>query len=269
MPAAPASQWQDDWSPLPVNMPAVVFPLQRDGQPDCGARVTGTALRIDGDGVTLRLDAASCPTLALVLGIQTEAGTFHYAGVEVRVAAHDGTGQVMVDVVFGGPGEELLHPRTLTPRFHFDSMTFTFGKAPELLHSWQRLGVLQPVVIDRLLLCPRCHGLPTFRNGCRKCGSGRVVPYQPNLIGPTPESEVEYAPAANGSRADEDTVRTTTAQRRTAYHCEECQWSDAELAPVHQCLHCSHRFLTQQAYEMVLQGYNVQRLEVAALRSTR
>jgi len=247
----------------------VVFPLQHDGQPERDVRITGTALRLGGEGVTLRLDVTACPAAAaLVLGIRTDTGEFHYAGVEVRVAAHDGSGQVLMDVAFGGVGEDLLHPRTLTPRFHFDSMTFTFGKAPELLHSWQRLGVLRPVVIDRLLLCPRCHGLPTFRNGCRKCGSGRVVPYQPNLIGPTPDAEVEYHRPATASAAD-DTVRTSAQQRGTAYHCEDCHWSDSELAPVHQCLHCAHRFLTPQAYEMVLQGYNVHRLEVAALRSAR
>jgi hypothetical protein len=180
-------------------LPVIVIPMRRDGQPEERQRLTGSVLTVGSAGITLQLDNLS-GVLAqdLVVGVQAAPGRTLYAGVEVLAVLPQAGGPARVHGLFGGPGDELLQPRNLIPRFHFDSLTFTLGRPPEVLLRWEEIGVLQPVVIDRLLLCPRCRGLPTF------------------------------------------------------------------LAPINQCLHCAHRFSSQQAYEMVLRGYRAQRLDPEA-----
>src|SRR5204863_524990 len=44
-----------------------------------------------------------------------------------------------------------------------------------LLEKWVEVGVLTPVLWDRIQVCPRCHGMPRYRKGCRSCGSVKVT----------------------------------------------------------------------------------------------
>jgi hypothetical protein len=229
-------------SRLTVPLPVVVIPVRPDGRPD-RRRWSGSALAIGPAGITLALDELHGPlTPTLIVGVQTSPSRTQYAGVEVLSASPPGDRLAQVLGLFGGPADEVLQPRNLTPRFHFDSMTFTFGLPGELLHGWEEAGVLQAMVIDRLLLCPRCHGLPTFRSGCRKCGSGRVV--------------------QGRSSHPED---SQSVPLPSSYQCEDCHWSDSTLQPINHCLYCEHRFATHQAYEMVLLGYHAHRLDPRSL----
>ncbi len=227
-----------------------VIPVGAAGLPSAGQPQPGTALLLTPEAVRLQLPAMG-DTTGLVLRLPGPTDDSCYLGVEVLGQAAETNGEVVLEARIGGIADALLQPKNLTPRFHFDTMSFTFGFAPSVLHRWEELGVLQSVVIDRLLLCPRCHGLPTYRNACPQCGSGRVGQW------PLP-SEFAVVAAARGSCP---TNRNGIHVDEPAYHCHACRWIGDILTPVHQCLHCEHRFGARDGYEMVLRGYRVQRYQ--------
>jgi hypothetical protein len=226
----------------------VVIPIDHNLAP-AGAAVEGTLSELSDQGIVLNLERLPSPlTPSLILGVTVAPEVLHYAAIEILATFPGSNGQVVVHGLFGGPADALLQPRNLTPRFDFESMTFALGLPAEVLHQWEALGVVQPVALDRLLLCPRCHGLPTFRHGCRRCGSGRVV-----------KTADDLALLSVGAQRDPSAERTPSDS--SAYICEDCRWIDGELVGLHQCLHCAHRFSSEQAYEMVLLGYHADRLQ--------
>jgi hypothetical protein len=228
----------------------IVIPIDHELTP-AGAPVEGALSEISDQGIVLQLDGLPSPlTPSLILGVNTATDATHYAALEILATFPGNGGRVVVHGLFGGPADRLLQPRSLTPRFDFESMTFALGLPAEVLHQWEALGVVRPVALDRLLLCPRCHGLPTFRHGCGRCGSGRVV-----------KTANDLALLAVGAQRDPSADRPPLDC--STYLCEDCRWSGAELVGVHQCLHCAHRFSPQQAYEMVLLGYHADRLQLA------
>jgi hypothetical protein len=244
--------------------------VQADGRPVGAPHLSGNSLDIGFDGITLNLDGPCAPLPeALIVGVRARECQIQYAGVNVLAAFASGNGRQVIHALFGGPADELLQPKNLTPRFHFDSMTFSLGFPASLIHSWEALGVLQPVVIDRLLLCPLCRGLPTMRSGCRHCGSGRIVMDRPERLRANRLTEAASGqPYRNGLYAGfwPQTPRAgnDTWCAEPCYRCQDCLWTDIELEPIHQCLHCQHRFAAAQAYEMVLQGYHADRLDPLA-----
>jgi hypothetical protein len=253
----------------PVPVPVVGIPVDPDGLPVLGQRCEGTALLLGPDRVLLRL-AERPEAAALIVGVQTANGPPQYFGMDVRALGPSRDGATLVHGQVGGLADALLQPKNLTPRFHFDSMTFTFGFSPRVLHHWEEAGVLSSVVIDRLLLCPHCHGLPTFRHGCRYCGSGRVVSVAAVNGNGHPDAEAE---ASLLIQVDEEgqpghVVAPIAVAHPPAYHCQDCHRSDTQLTPIHQCLHCERRFAAQEGFEMVLRGYRAQRLDLTTLPRT-
>jgi hypothetical protein len=239
-----------------AQLPVEVIPVDADGLPALGQRGRGTATLIAADLVLVNLETE--PQLpALVVGVRTGHDLLRYFGIDVQTTSRLSTGEFQVQGQVGGLADALLQPKNLTPRFHFDTMTFTFGFAASVLHRWEAAGVLQSVVIDRLLLCPRCHGLPTFRHGCRNCGSGRVHRLPLDCGDAKPTNGISTALANPQSRS----VQVQT-KPRFAYRCAECQGEELELVPVNQCLHCDHRFAADEGYELVLRGYRVARLDL-------
>jgi hypothetical protein len=250
---------------LAVSATVFVIPVQSDGRPDERQRLMGRLQTISLEGVTLNLEAPRGPLPGeLMMGLQVESGPTQYAGIEVLTSVSQDQGRLIVHGLFGSSVAEILQPRNLTPRFHFDSMTFTLGLPASLIHSWAAAGVLQPVVIDRLWLCPVCHGLPTFRSGCRQCGSGRVIKDWPGYVAvdaPGLVASCAGEPNTVGSGPRTLSHPANSSSAISSYRCQDCHWSGSELAPVNQCLHCEHRFSAQQAYELVLQGYSAERLD--------
>jgi len=233
-----------------------VIPVDPDGLPVPEQQRAGTAELFAPERILLTTDTLP-DVSALVVGVRRDRKRPQYFGMDVLARSVNPDGRVLIQGQVGGLADALLQPKNLTPRFHFDTMTFTFGFAPAVLHGWEELGVLESVVIDRLLLCPRCHGLPTFRQGCRRCGSGRVIPFalsDHNGLGQadTPVFIQQPPPPTpdNGIAC------------RDGYLCQECHSRDVELGSVNQCLHCAHRFTAQDAYEMVLRGYRAQRFDL-------
>ncbi|MBL8796901.1 MAG: hypothetical protein JNM56_23570 [Planctomycetia bacterium] len=235
-------------------LPAVIIPTLLDGRPALAYRCHGTVCEVSAEEMTLALEHyAGQPRLLVSVEVEAEQPP-RQAGLEVFTSSPMPDGRILVHGRFGGPAQELLLPKNLTPRCDFETMTFHYGFPAEVLRAWAELGVLQEAVIDRLRLCPRCHGLPLTRLCCRQCGAVRTVNYWSMRL------LAQSAAAATRPRlvAGDD-------PSRSGAQAGGCEHSAAPSVAVSQCLRCEHRFADEEAFVLTLHGYHAQRFNPAEL----
>jgi Zn finger protein HypA/HybF involved in hydrogenase expression len=203
------------------------IPVREDGRPGHDLKFNAVVRDIHADGIDLECGSRDAGHGLLVLGIPGQDGTPAHVGIEVAEEAAISSTRTVLRGLFGGLGHELLQPDNLIPQYDFGTGTFTLGLPQEVLAQWEEIGVLHVVHVDTLELCPRCLGLPTFRKGCRSCGSAQV------------------ATVAGG------------------YRCRDCRWIDTDLAYVVQCPHCEISMPDHAAFALALKGYHANRLDLA------
>src|SRR5439155_4188154 len=224
------------------------------------------------EGLGLELDrAVDLPTLSMMVVIQEPAGGYRSIGVELCDAHKTAEGRLRLNTRFGGFADELLKAENLTPRFQPHTFEFTLRQPAELLEKWVEVGVLTPVLWDRIQVCPRCHGMPRYRKGCRSCGGVRVS--NERLIHHFACAHV--APVADFEKGGELVCPKCRMRRMIVasdfeyangpYRCEDCHWSSTDLEQVAQCLRCDLRFPIFRAHEVELRGYRANRLGPLAL----
>src|SRR5262249_53790826 len=114
-------------------------------------------------------------TRAMVVIVQGPTQPLGCAGLEARHTRRVAPGRIEMGGSFGGLGHEILRPENLVPTFHPPTLELSLGLPTELLERWERIGVLSSYLYDRVELCPQCHALPTFRQGCPRCGAARLT----------------------------------------------------------------------------------------------
>ncbi len=172
---------------------------------------------------------------------------------------------------FGGPAHSLLQTRLLAPVFEPQRMQYHSPLPESSLRGWVNAGILVPQPLDRVLVCPRCEALPTFRNACRACKSGRI--HRERLIHHFACAYVDRIEAFDqgGVIVCPKCLRRNLVvgadfdYQQGPVICSDCHWSDNEPLSVGHCLRCGFRFSAEQAKEKQLVGYDVQRLDVLAL----
>jgi hypothetical protein len=110
--------------------------------------------------------------------------------------------------------------------------------------------------------------------GCASCGSARVQ--SERLIHHFACAHVGHAEDFDGPRGLAcPKCRTRTLVVGADYEfqpgpfrCLDCHWSDTELCLVGQCLRCQFRSPGEQAHELELKGYHVDRMDLLALGQT-
>lgn len=250
------------------------IPVLPDGFPDWERRASGAARDLSPGGIGLELDSpadmpAGSPVL-LVLQDSPPGGPL-CAGVEVRHTRRLGPGRLRVGSSFGGLAGEVVRPENLVPRFRPESMALVPGWPEPVLRKWADLGVLRADVVDRIQLCPACHGLPTFRRGCSGCGSARVTAdrfihhFTCAHVGPVGDFEAGEELVCPKCRTRRLVVGADYEYLTGVHHCADCHWGDAQLGPVAQCLRCGLRFPGDQAVEWELTGYHAHHLDPLAL----
>jgi hypothetical protein len=175
----------------------------------------------------------------------------------------------------GGQAETLIASEGIRPMLQWRSIDFEFDVSEASLQRWQRLGVLQSFIADRVQLCPKCCGVPTVRHGCRRCGSVRVdidellhhfacahVDFRDQFV---QESGNVTCPACAKSSL---VLGTDYEQLIGANRCHACGWEDSKLEWVGECLQCRFRFPMHQARTLELRGYRADRLDLLAFQPT-
>lgn len=246
----------------------LVVPVLADGCPDAERVRLAKVRDLSSGGLGLEFAAHEWnPGLTFVVALRMPDGLRHFVGAEVCYTVPPVDGRLMVGCRFGGLGQALLQPANLTPAFQWDTMTFTHGFPEEVLQKWAELGVLQQASRDRVQLCPRCQGLPTFRPGCRQCGSADcgndqlLHHFACAHVGPVTDFESPAGLVCPKCRTRSLVVGADYEYLVGPYVCRHCQWSDMELEQVARCLRCGFSFPARQAHLQDLRGYQAHLLD--------
>ncbi len=247
---------------------AVVIPLLTDHRP--GPPLAATTTDLSRERAELLVDLRELPTWdRLVLGLERDDGTFCYATAAVR-QRHLPAAGCRLSVSFVAPADDPLSTERLALRF--DPVTFRMvaGLPQSVLHAWAQLGVVRPYVIDRLRVCHRCAGLPTFRDGCRACGSVRTssVQYIHHFacahVAPAIDFDGDARLACPKCRARNLIVGSDFEYLSGPIRCLDCTWSGTQLTSIAECLKCGLRFLGSEAPQIDVIQFHVERLDPLA-----
>ena len=247
----------------------VAYSVRDDGQL-LGRSRSGSLVSLRGDEATLEIEGTEALTcFTLLLGAARPDGRMMYWGAVVARDQSRGSHRRVL-AVQGGIAEQLLSEEGRSPLL--DPRQYRYRLAfPEVSYqSWVTAGVLKPHVLDRVLVCPKCRAIPTFRFGCRRCGSGRL------------KREImvhHFACAHIGTLAEFDRDATLRCPKCQTKHlaagtdfdyapgehvCEDCHWKDRDAEQTGHCLNCEVRFPIHKALEQELLGYDADRLDPLA-----
>jgi hypothetical protein len=259
---------------LPWKRPIEMLPMSLDGMVYAEHRVFGESIEISNQGVSVRTSAGNIHvSQAFLLGVQMPQGGVRHAGVIVQRIENLENGTQKCACEFGGPAEDILRLGAMTPEFSQQLMAFVLPHGPTIYDNWTQAGVMQKSLIDRVLVCPRCTVLPTFRNACRKCKSGRVTNdklvhhFTCAYVGLLSEFESNNTGGliCPKCRVRNLVVGSDYEYLTGQYRCQSCGWRDSDAEVVGHCLKCSNRFDLQQARELELYLYDVHRLDALAI----
>jgi hypothetical protein len=171
--------------------------------------------------------------------------------------------------------EDLLSNRNLTPRVDTRQFQFTYAFSREILSQWESLGVLRRYLVDRVLVCPGCESIPTWRKACPKCGSARhsrdrlihhfACAHVGNANTFQSMGNVLQCPKCCATRLIAGTDFEYVAG---PLKCFDCQQSGCQPTLGCLCHQCLRRFTPTEATEMELYGYHVDRLDLLAFDAT-
>jgi hypothetical protein len=252
--------------------PLTFVPVRPDGSPDWSQRAVGIPLDFTADGeLELQWDnAPELPTTALIAFLQETDGTRLVTGIDIEtIVAREGIGLRITGRV-GGFGNEILNPDKLTPALDTKTMTFQLGFPEEILHQWVAVGALERVLFDKVQVCPRCQGVPTFREGCPNCGSANlenaclIHHFACAHVGLISDFESDGDLICPKCRVRHLIVASDFDYVKGPYRCLDCQWNNVEPEEVAQCLRCEFRFPAYQANTQELRGYRAHRLDPLA-----
>ena len=256
-----------------VQRSLLVVPVLPNGRPDWARRVQGATVDVSPTGVRLVFDwPDDLQVQELVLVLPGSGGGVRCTGLEIRHIETVAPGRVSVGAQVGGFADQLFRPENLTPTYQPQRGGFTLGLPQELLEAWSEVGILQPRVFDRVQVCPRCCGLPTHRHGCPNCGAA-VALSQDQLVhhfacayvGGLEEFQQADDLQCPKCRTRKLVINSDYEYLPGLHRCNDCHWSGDELLPVVQCLECRFRFPGDQAVEIELRGFHVDRLDPLAL----
>ncbi len=254
-----------------VTKSAIAIPIRPDMTPDESLRAEGFTVDVSESGIGFEIGAlCELPSELLLAGIEGDDGTLYFATVEVRNWAPK-QGRTHVGAQFLSGERDLLREENLTPTYHADRHEFATALPCDTLMKWVELGVLRPLLVDRIYVCPKCGAMPTFRSGCRSCGSIHVASHQLihhfdcSYLGMVREFESDGQINCPKCGARELVAGTDFEQLSGPCHCLECNWSDTTTEVVGQCLRCKWHFPLKNASEQDLTGYHVHRLNPQSL----
>ncbi len=254
-----------------LTKPMSVIPVRSNNLPDVARSGEALALDLSISGVGFQVsDSGRLPSRRWLIGVEADDGQPYFATVEVRNTQTVTEGMRIGARFLTGP-QDVLGKANLTPKFDPETGRLATGLPTEVLDQWAGLGIIRPVLLDRIFVCPECRGLPTFGNGCRACGSVQLASCQLihhfacAHVGYVSEFETGSEVVCPKCRTRRLVVGADFEFLNGPYRCLRCGFSDTELERVGSCLRCELRFPLHQACEEELIGYHVNRLDPLAL----
>lgn len=251
--------------------PIELIPIGLDGTLNLSRRLIGQSRDISVNGLAVDVPIGDWHlSQQLLLGLHWQ-NAVQYEGVVIKRVMPDDRG-IFLGAEFGGIAHELIAHETLLPTFDRELLMFVLPESPTLCENWASAGVVTKTLLDRILVCPRCCSVPTARNACRKCGSGRtsndrlIHHFQCAYVGLAQEFDAGHgAQACPKCRATQLVVGADFEFLTGQNRCQSCGWRDSENELFGHCLRCDCRFELHQAREQELHSYHVRRLAPLAI----
>ena len=158
------------------------------------------------------------------------------------------------------------HACVVTPKFDPHLQRFTYGASEEQIAAWKNDQFVTKIALDRILVCPCCNGVPTFRMGCGCCGSAITEPdvlihhYACAYVGA--EAEFRNGHEMNCPKCrQQNLVPGSDFETVSGGHvCADCQNRISQAELIGHCLCCQHRFPADEAVTMQLTEFHVHRI---------
>ncbi len=168
--------------------------------------------------------------------------------------------------------DEVLSPAKLMPRIDPVHLRFHHGLAPDLLDQWESIGIIRRYLVDRILTCPECHSIPTWRKGCSQCGSARFESAQMihhfacAHVGPAESFHAGDAGINCPKCRSNMLIAGTDFQYSSGpMQCLDCHKSGCQPTLCCMCHCCMQRFTPDDALEHEVHGYHFDRLDLLDL----
>lgn len=231
---------------------------------------SGLMTDISSGGAGLRLADAGDLQVGDLLLLRTEDGRspgFH----ALRVCnLHRRDSQAIVNATLNTPLSPMFAQTMIFPSLDRMDMTYLMPFSEMTLKSLESEGVITSVFLDRVLVCPACHGLPTVRHGCGACLSSRTE--QRRMIHHFACAHVDFAEkfeTADGLQCPKCRGRKLIVGADFEYtlgpkRCLDCGRTELE-AEIGHCMNCEQRFDMSTAYDLEMFGYHVHRLDILDL----
>lgn len=253
------------------SQPVAIIPILLDGGPGDLQWAEACTEDVSATGLSLSIPrAAQLQCRTAVVGAECASRGRAFATLEIVSQAASGeTLRVSGRWAIGSP-DDVLTSEKLRPRVDPKTLTFVYGWSEETLNQWCRLGVVRQYLVDRVLLCDRCGSIPSWRNGCHVCGSGRI--HRDRLVH-------HFACAHVGRASEFETAAGLQCPKcRTAnlivgsdyefiegpVECFDCGAKGGQPTMAAMCHRCHRRFSLEEAEERLLHAYHVERLDPLA-----
>lgn len=258
---------------LAIERPVEIIGVGLDGMLDATQRVTGQSREISTGGMLVEVANGQFHSAQpLLLGIHLAASGVRYTGLLVRRTEVLNEQTIQLGTEFGGPAADVLASVPLMPEFDSSLQAFVLPHSTHIYENWVDAGIMQKTLLDRVLVCHTCGALPTVRNACRHCNSGRLTTdrlihhFACAYVGFV--SEFEQSPGqivCPKCRLTKLVVGSDFEYLTGQYRCRSCGWRDSEAELCGHCLRCGNRFELSQAREQELYRYDVHRLDPLAV----
>ncbi len=248
-----------------------VIPILLDGGPGELQWADASTDDVSATGLSITIEGRDqLRSHAAVIGAASPTGGRAFATMQIVSQQANGTSLRISGRWVIGSAEDVLVPDKLRPRVDPRTLSFVYGWASETLDDWTKLGVLRPYVVDRVLLCDRCGSIPSWRNGCHVCGSGRI--HRDRLVhhfacahvGRAGDFETASGLQCPKCRAASLIVGSDYEYIEGPVECYDCGAKGGQPTMAAMCHRCHHRFSIDEAEERVLYAYHVERLDPLA-----
>lgn len=256
--------------------PVAVIPVLLDGGPGDLQWADAMTEDVSATGISLSLNASgTLPSRTVIIGAEAPSNGRVFATLQIVSQALGDDGILRIGGKWAiGSSDDLLVPEKLRPRVDPRTLSFVYGWSEEVLNKWSRLGVLRQYLVDRVLLCDRCGSIPSWRNGCHVCGSGRI--HRDRLVHHFACAHVDRAcdfETADGLQCPK--CRTSSLIVGSDYEfidgpveCYDCGARGGQPTMAAMCHRCHHRFSMDEADERQLHAYHVERLDPLTFYAT-
>lgn len=260
-----------DESRYAITRGVFAIPILHDHSPDVSHSAEGITIEIGRNSIIFELATRARPaTSKWLLGIERENGELGFTTVVSRNVSQAGLG-LHISATTVVPGDDPLSNDNLTPTLDPQDLTFHTKLPLAVLNKWVSLGVLRPRLLDRVLVCRGCGSLPTFRRGCRNCGSIEVKSQR--MIHHFACAHVDHVScfrhatelACPKCLAKKLVVGADFEYLDGPLQCLDCQWADTELMTIARCGRCGDECALDQTVEKEMVEYRVNRLELLDL----